>query len=293
MEFSNRRGLVGTTGVLLALCLADGLTDGLAAQQQARTGTVECQPGDQGRPAGTPAGQPRPEYREYDVIVDVPDLCVERIALTVEGLDAHLSLNSRIANLVLIQAGADVAIQSVELGIYGVRAEALLLVDLDNIAYVVNRTLTFLDRSPQVVEGLVGTVNGALGAVGGIAGQALRPNGPVSNLVGAVGQTLDQVTRPGGILTQVVNTAGQTVVRALDTTGGIVEHTLDTAGRVVGSQQIGSLLDLSTVNQTTNAAGQVVRQVRDTSGALIEVVLDAAGNVASSRVLARGAAPRR
>jgi hypothetical protein len=280
----NRLAALGQTSALL-VCL--GLSASSLAAQTSRT-PVQCQPGDQGRPAGTPAGQPNPEYREYDVIVDVPDLCVERIQLTVNGLDAHLSLNSRVANLVSVQAGADVSIQTVELGIYGVRAEALLLVDLDNVTYVVDRTLTFLDNSPQIVAQLMGTVQGALGTVGSTTQQLLRPGGPVTNLVGAVGQTLDQVTAPGGILTQVVNQTGQTLVRALGAGGTIVEHTLDTAGKVIGSQQVGSLLDLSAVSETTNAAGQVVRQVRDTSGALIELILNTAGSVTSARVLEPG-----
>jgi hypothetical protein len=278
---------LGALGGMAALLVAFGLqANDLAAQTQ-RT-VAECQPGDEGRAQGSPAGQPSAEYREYDVIVDVPDLCVERIQLTVKGVDAHLSLNSRVANLVSVQAGADVAIQTVELGIHGVRAEALLLVDLDNVTYIVDSTLTFLDRSPQIVTELMGTVQGALGTVGSTANQLLRPGGPVTNLVGTVGQTLDQVTRPGGILTQVVNSTGQTLVRALGTGGTIVEHTLDTAGKVIGSTEVGSVLDLSTVRETTNTAGRVVRQVRDTSGALIELILDAAGSVTSARVLEPG-----
>jgi hypothetical protein len=282
----HRIAALGRTALLTALVIH---AQGLAAQtpQTART-PVQCQPGDQGRPAGTPAGQPNPEYREYDVIVDVPDLCVERIALTVTGLDAHLSLNSRIANLVQVQAGADVAIQTVELGIYGVRAEALLLVDLDNVTYVVDRTLTFLDNSPQIVTQLMGTVQGALGTVGSTAHQLLRPGGPVTNLVDAVGKTLDEVTRPGGVLSQVVSQTGETLVRALGAGGSIIEHTVDTAGKVTGSREVGSVLDLGSVSETRNATGQLVRQVRDTSGALIELILDTAGSVTSARVLQPG-----
>jgi hypothetical protein len=269
-----------------------GLTLPGALSAQAQTQTVQCQPGDDGRPEGEPAGQPRAEYREYDVIVDVPDLCVERITLTVAGLDAHLSLNARVANLVLVQAGADVGIQTVELGIYGVRAQALLLVDLDNVVYIANRTLTFLDNSPEIVSGLMGTVNGALGTVGNIAGQALRPGGPVTQLLDAVGQSLDQVTRPDGVLSRVVNQAGQTVVRALDATGGIVELTADVEGQVLTSRALGDVLSITDVlSETTNTAGRTVRQVRDATGAVLEYTLDAAGAITNARVIQ--AAPRR
>jgi hypothetical protein len=279
-----------------ALTLATLLVLGLgtvveAVGQQARQRT-DCQPatGTTRRATGTP-----PERtRDYDVIVDVQDLCVERITLNVDNLQAHLTLDARVANLVRVNAGADVSIGQVSLGILGVRAEALLLVDLDNVVTIVDRALTFIDDNPEVVQQLVGTVNSTVRTVGGVANTALQPGGVVSQTVGVVGQTLNNVTQPGGLLSQTVNTLGQTVQRTLDTTGNIVERTLDTAGNLVGSRTVGRLLDLPTVGrETTNAAGQTIRQVRDTSGALIELTLDRAGTLLGSRVLQPAPQPRR
>lgn len=278
-------------GLLLALALVQPLD---AAAQQARQRT-DCRPGAPGR-APTPAGQapaPRPGLEAYDVVVDVPDLCVERLRLDVDDLEAHVSLDARVANLVRVNAGADVEIGTVELGIDGVRAEALLLVDLDNVVQIVDEVLTFLDENPEVVSQLVGTVQGAVRTVGGVADAALQPGGAVDRAVGAVEGTLGNLTRPGGVLSSTVNALGQTVETTLDTAGGLTERTLDAAGRVVGSRSLGSLLRLPVLRETTDAAGRTVRQVRDTAGNLVEYTLDASGGVLGARVLGGGGTPRR
>jgi hypothetical protein len=265
----------------MALLAMLALPAGAAAQ------VTECQPGT-GAAARQPGAGPQGILREYDVVVDVPDLCVERIHLNVTNLDARLALSARVANLVRVNAGADVHLGEVDLTIQGVRAQALLLVDLDNVVYVVDRALAFVDENPQIVSQLTGTVTSALGTVGGVANQALRPGGVADQAVGAVGQTLNNVTAPGGLLSQTVNTLGQTVQRTVDATGNIVERTLDTAGGVVGTRTVGRLLDLQVLNERTNAAGQTVRSVRDQSGAVIEYILNEAGGIVSSRVVSQG-----
>ncbi|HEX5725953.1 MAG TPA: hypothetical protein VFX98_10845 [Longimicrobiaceae bacterium] len=262
----------------------------LPAVAQPRQGvqTVECQP-------GTGAARrdgPSERARGYDVILEVPDLCVRRIRLKVDNLEAHLKLDARVANLVRVQAGADVFIGTVDLGIDGVRAEVLLLVDLDNVVGIVDNALSFIDNNPQIVSQLVGTVQNTVRTVGGVANTALQPGGVASQAVGAVGQTLENVTAPGGLLSQTVNTLGQTVQRTVDQTGSIVERTLDTAGGVVNQRTVGSLLSLPVVREATNAAGQAVRQVRDQTGALVEYTLDQAGRIVATRVVQAAARPR-
>ena len=202
--------------------------------------------------------------RNYDVILEIPELRVDSIGLTVDNLRAHLALDARVANFVTLNAGADVTIDSVGLSITGVLGEAYLYIDLDNVARIVNRVLTTLDRNPEIVSGLLTTVD------------------TLVNTVGGIGQNLLQ---PGGLLSQTVNTLGQTVSRTLDTTGRIVERTVDTAGRVVGENVVGNVTSLPLVREVSSTAGQVVRQVRDTSGAIIEYTLDTAGKVVSARVV--------
>ncbi|MGH7464987.1 MAG: hypothetical protein ACREK1_07415, partial [Longimicrobiales bacterium] len=96
---------------MLAVCGAS-----LTAQQQTPAPTALL--------SGTP---------HYDVVLEVPELSVEEIELTVAGLRAQLALDALAANLVSVSAGAVVGIDRVELGIYGVLAEAYLYVDLDNV----------------------------------------------------------------------------------------------------------------------------------------------------------------
>jgi hypothetical protein len=229
-------------------------------------------------------GQPVPAG-EYDIVLDVPNLCVDSIRLVVQNLNAHLALDARVANLARITAGADVKIQEVDLSIRDVRAEALLLVDLDNVRFIVEDLLTMIDNNPEIINTLVGTLGSTVGTLGSVANTALQPGGVVSQAVGTVGQTLNNLTQPGGVLTQTVNTLGQTVQKTLGTTGNILEKTLDTTGRVVNERTLGNLLSLPALRETTNAAGQLVKTVRDTGGTLIEYTLDSAGKILGARVV--------
>ena len=210
------------------------------------------------RPADPTAGD------QPDVLLDIPTLSVDEIKLDVQNLQAHVSLDARVANLVKITAGVDASIDKVNLDIKGVKASVLLIVRLDNVREIIDKTLTTLDKNPQLVEKLLQTVDNTVNTVGGVANTALQP---------------------GGVISQTVNSLGQTVSRTVDTAGNLVERTLDQTGNLVNSRTLGRALDLPVVRETTNAAGQTVRQVRDTGGGLIELTLDRAGQVVNSRVL--------
>ena len=202
-------------------------------------------------------GTPRSRmYPEYDVVLDIPNLCVERIFLRVDTISAKINLNAQVANLVSIRAGADVLIGNVDLTILDVRARALLLVDLDDVVHIVDQTLTFIDNHPEIVSQLGSTLQNTGAAVGGLVGGIVRP-------------LLLTVTRlaDGNTLNRIVDQA----------TGNILERTMSAAGQQVGERVVGSLLRLPNVSETTNTAGNVVRQVRD-AGKLIEYTLDRATN---------------
>jgi hypothetical protein len=200
------------------------------------------------------------EYPEYDVVLDIPNLCVERIFLKVDSVTARIALNAQVSNLLHISAGADVLIGNVDLTIQDVRARALLLVDLDDVVHVVDQTLTFVDNHPEVVTALTGTLANTGAAVGGVVG----------NVVGAVQGLLLSTTKltNGNVLQHVVDQA----------TGALIDKTLSSAGKVLAQKTVGSILNLPTLKETTNAAGQVVRQVKDQAGNLIEYTLDKATN---------------
>jgi hypothetical protein len=103
-----------------------------------------------------------------DVILEIPELSVDSIGLTVQDVRAHVSLDANAMNFVQITAGVDVGIRKVQLSITGVLAEAYLYVDLDNVARIVDRVVLTLDRHPeiltQVLQAVDTTVNAATGA---------------------------------------------------------------------------------------------------------------------------------
>jgi hypothetical protein len=210
---------------------------------------------------GTPRSQ---QFPEYDVVLDIPNLCVNRVFLKVDTLTAKLNLNARVANLVRIDAGADVFIGNVDLTIQGVRAQALLLIDLDDVVYIVDQTLTFVDNHPEIVQQLGSTLQTTVGAVGGL----------VNRLV----------------LGTVTNALGQSVQRVIDqATGSILERTLSSAGQQVSERSVGSILNLPVISNVTDAAGNVVRRARDAAtNAIVEYTLDRAGKLIASRIAQAG-----
>ena len=202
-------------------------------------------------------------YPEYDVVLDIPNLCVERIFLKVDSVTAKINLNAQVANLVTVRAGADVLIGNVDLTIQDVRARALLLVDLDDVVHIVDQTLTFIDNNPEIVQQLGSTLQNTVGAVGGL----------VRGLVLGVTRLAN-----GNSLQRIVDEA----------TGNLLERTLSTAGQQISERVVGSILRLPTLNETTNAAGNLVRQVRDQGGSLLEYTLEkATNNILGVRLLQR------
>jgi hypothetical protein len=130
--------------------------------------------------AQQPTGQPtRPTQRisptmqtsttpNRDVILEIPNLSVDSIGLTVNDVRAHVALDANAMNFVQLTAGVDVGIKQVQLEITGVVAEAYLYVDLDNVARIVSRVVQTLDRNPEILTQVLGTVDAA---VGGLTGQ--------------------------------------------------------------------------------------------------------------------------
>jgi hypothetical protein len=102
-----------------------------------------------------------------DVILEIPELSVDSIGLTVKDVRAHVALDANAMNLVQVTAGVDVGIKEVQLGIVGVFAEAYLYVDLDNVARVVQRVVQTLDRNPEILTQVFKTVDTAVGSLGG------------------------------------------------------------------------------------------------------------------------------
>jgi hypothetical protein len=65
-----------------------------------------------------------------DVYLNIPELHVGRIELTVEKLSADLNLNAKVANLVQLNAGVQVAVEKINITISEVDAEVELVIRL-------------------------------------------------------------------------------------------------------------------------------------------------------------------
>jgi hypothetical protein len=140
----------GTSLAALALCLVTA-TSAHAQQpttQRQFTGTTSLTP-------------------NRDVILEIPELSVDSIGLTVSDVRAHVALDANAMNLVTLTAGVDVGIKKVQLGIVGVLAEAYLYVDLDNVAKIVNRVVQTLDRNPQILIQVLKTVDTTVNSLTG------------------------------------------------------------------------------------------------------------------------------
>ena len=107
-----------------------------------------------------------------DVILEVPELSVDSIGLTVKDVRATVAVDANAMNLVQLTAGVDVGIKQVQLGIVGVFAEAYLYVDLDNVARIVDRVVQTLDRNPEILTQVLKTVDTAVDSLNsGLTGQ--------------------------------------------------------------------------------------------------------------------------
>src|SRR4051812_10935508 len=102
-----------------------------------------------------------------DVILEVPELSVDSIGLTVQNVNAHVALDANAMNLVQLTAGVDVSITKVQIGIVGVFAEAYLYADLDNVTRIVDRVVLTLNRNPDILTQVLKTVDTGVNAITG------------------------------------------------------------------------------------------------------------------------------
>src|SRR3954464_8678860 len=126
------------------------------------TGAAAQQPTAQRQFAATTSLTPN-----RDVILEIPELSVDSIGLTVSDVRAHVALDANAINLVRDTAGVDIGIKRVQLGSDGVMAEAYLYVDLDNVAKIVNRVVQPLHRNPQTLIQVLKTVDTAVTSITG------------------------------------------------------------------------------------------------------------------------------
>jgi YD repeat-containing protein len=215
------------TGALAALALA-------AAPADAQNRRNDSRPGQ-----STPlAQQVSSGGQQPDVLLDIPNLSVESITLEVDNLQAHIALDARLGSILRLTAGADASIDKVKLDIKGVQATATLVVRLDNVKSIIERTLQTVDSNPQLVAGLLNTVDNTVNTVGGVANNAVGTVGGIATSALRTGQVLDLARSGLTVVNQTVNGSGQTVRQVRDSAGRLLEVVTDTAGRIVSSRPV-------------------------------------------------------
>lgn len=195
----------------------------------------------QQQPAGSPAVaviNAAPADQAPDVVLDIPNLSVESITLDVQGLEAHVALNAQLADLLKLNAGADVTLESVKLDIKGVQAQAALVVRLDNVRAIIERTLQTLDNNPQLVTQLLSTVDNAVDVTGGVVNNTVSTVGDLTQGLLRSGAVLDLARSGLSTVSQTVNEAGETVLRLRGADGVVYEVVTDAANRILRSTRV-------------------------------------------------------
>lgn len=179
-----------------------------------------------------------PADQQPDVVLDIPNLSVEEITLDVQNLEANVALDARLANLLHLKAGAEASIETVKISIKGVQARAALIVRLDNVKAIIDRTLQTLDNNPQIVTQLTGTLNNTVNTVGGVANNAVNTVGDLTRGALRTGQVFNLAQSGLTLVNETVNSAGETVRRVRDRSGGLYEVVTNTAGRILRSTKL-------------------------------------------------------
>ncbi len=168
---------------------------------------------DEDPPINNGAQEETPARQDVDVLLDVSELEVDRIKLTVKDLRAHVSVIAELAGLVSLQVGVDARLDEVELEIEGVRAKVLLKVRLDDVRAILKHALDTVAEHPEILENLTqalddlltGRLGDALGTVENALG-SLEDNGTVDELLKGrledVRDTLQEVLSQVGEQTQ-------------------------------------------------------------------------------------------
>src|SRR5215218_6678926 len=172
----------------------------------------------------SPSNGQEPDGQEPDVVLDVPELEVDRITLEVRDLRAHISILAELANLVNISVGVDARLDEVKLEIGGVEAEVHLVARLKNVRAILVKALETIGEHPEILrilarsltqvvretlEGTLGTLDSALEGleVGDTVDEALL--GSLGEVRSALEDVLDRSDRAVQEATQSALGEGQ------------------------------------------------------------------------------------
>jgi hypothetical protein len=157
-----------------------------------------------------------PDGQEPDVVLDVPELEVDRITLEVRDLRAHVSILAELANLVNISVGVDARLDEVKLEIEGVEAEVHLVARLKNVRAILVKALDTIGEHPEILRILARSLT-----------QVVR-----ETLEGTLG-TLDSALE--GL--EVGDTVDEALLGSLGEVRSALEDVLERSDRAVGAAQ--------------------------------------------------------
>jgi hypothetical protein len=194
-----------------------------------------------------------PSSRGPDVYLDVPVVKVEEIAFELDNLEAHVSLSAAVLDLLKLSVGADVFLGKVNLEIKGVEAQALLEVRLDNVAVIIDRVLTTLDRNPEILQHIGRGVESAARGIGSGAGEA------VGELGKGAGEAVEDVGKgAGGAVEDVGKGTGEAVEGVGKGAGEAVEGVGREAGGAVRGVGEGAGRAAEGAGKAAEGAGKTV-----------------------------------
>src|SRR5919199_992116 len=233
------------------------------------------------------------EYAEYileneednakvpDVLLDVPVVKVDSIDFELNDLRARVSLLAKVGDFVELAVGIDAYLGRVKLGIYGVEAQALLKVRLDNVAAILDRVLTTIDRNPQIVERLVEGVSSAVADIGAGAGSMVEELGPglssaVADIGAGAGSAVEDIGAGAGSLVEELGAGAGSAVEDIGAgAGSAVEDIGAGAGSAV--EDIGAGAG-SAVEDIGAGAGSAVEDIGAGAGSAVEDIGAGAGS---------------
>src|SRR5215217_700806 len=94
-----------------------------------------------------------------DVEIHVPELDIDRLEITLENLRAHVDVDTTIGRpgneFVNISIGVNARLDSAQIVLEDVQAEAHVIAYLDDVRVIALRALEVLDHHPEILTGLV------------------------------------------------------------------------------------------------------------------------------------------
>jgi hypothetical protein len=163
------------------------------------------------RRSPSPDGQ-KPDGQKPDVVLDVPELEVDKITLQVQDLRAHVSILAELANLLNISVGVDARLDEVELEIEGVEAEVHLVARLHNVRAILEKALETIGEHPEILRILARSIS-----------RVVRES--LEEALGTLGSALEGL--------EVGDTVDEALLGSLGEVRSALEDVLERSGRAV------------------------------------------------------------